>query len=561
MNRPKSSVIKTVAKTCLIILAAIVLMILIAFISYYTRIRRSVSETSPAVTGQTTEADADVSESAADTSGYDDIKGHYQTQASSGISATGIVYDQASFESFNTYIDNRETEYPCTEMITSGEADSYFAENDFSKNITHSRSGIIKNGVIDEAALLESVKVNSPAFKKAGNHYLYTDITSDEEYAAIIKLIAEAINPDLPGKTPEELAELDCTLADLKIYYGVGTEFAKVTTERAMLINSAMIEAGRITTGKDTTYRDTIYHESKHLEQVDCPDRADAGHVQMGISRVNYDLTIDPYKWMWTVEGGAELAAMNVTGAAPTTYNFLVGYVETLDLISLPNELNVNGQAVEETTTDRDISSFYRLMGIGNGLTEAEVVKMMYSMEIVQSRVEDYQSVYADIYGCELSDSEYVTIRETYRASFLTEASRIFYNNLAEALVGQTDVTLEDIFALITVYEGDLDFHLKYHLAENLAKDYDREFLQNYNDMQTAFFESLALANSMQLSDIYDQFNDYLLFADEDHTTLNCTLEWMNAQKMVWLTRKADSSRISYTRPVNLIVTDLGENR
>ena len=537
------------------VLAAVVLLVGIAFFVYYMKLHSpspeaADSSTTEQVQTQTTDTDDDAAEN---------INGPYQDAGAGSVSSTPIVYGQAAFDSFHSYISEYQVEYLYDQMVTSEEADAYFAENDFSKGITHSFSGIIKNGAIDEMALLEAVKVNSPAFKEAGDHYLYTEFTSDEEYAAVISLIAQAINPDLAGKTPEELAEIDCTLADLKLYYGTGAENAKVTTERAMLINTAMIDTMTITTGLDDAYRDIIYHESKHLEQMDCPDRADADHIQQGISRTNNDLTINPYSWVWSVEGGAELGSMNMTKDPPTTYKYLVGYMESLDLISLPNELNTNGHAAEEATTDRDIDGFYQLMGVGSGFDERDIVKMMYAMEIVQQRVDDYQTDFEAIYGQTMSDDDFLVAREKYRTDFLLQASLIFYNNLAQAIVDKEGVTLEDIFALMTVYEGDLNWHLRYDQGTNRTKEYNLKFLSAYADIQKQFMDSLASANHMDVSDVLASFNCYLLFEDEEKGRLNCTLDWMNEDKAEWLFDKASGDRIFYTKPINLIISGIAE--
>ena len=491
------------------------------------------------------------------------ISGKYQSSFAENVGHTDISYGAGAYNDFNNYIDSIVVDYLNDEMFNYEEAHDYYANHPQNLSITHSQGGIIVNGRIDEEALLAVVKANSPVFKREANHYMYQDITSDEEYRIIIHFVAESLNDDLPYKTPEELAELDCILADLKIYYGTGVTSAKVTTERALLVNPAMIDAVRISERIDDAYQNIMYHEAKHLEQISCQDLDHEEHYQQGISRTNPNLEIDPYTWTWTAEGAAELGSIKLSQDKPTTYNYLVGYMETLDLISLPTEYNPDGRGVERASMNQEIDTFYNQMGIDRGLTEEEIVKMMFSMEIVQSRVPNYAEIYEKCYGIPFDESTMTTVREQHRSQFLIETTKIFYNNLAERIANENDLTLEDIMCLMTIYEGDLNFHLKYNVGSNLDKEHIAEVLRVYTEIQTRFLESIAMSNSMSYEEIMERYNNYQLFVlDGDTLILNADLNWLNPEQRAWLVQKATGDRITYTKPVNLVVEEnLGKTK
>jgi len=485
------------------------------------------------------------------------ITGKYQSEYSDTVSSTPIVYDETVYNDFNEFIDNYQIEYLYPEVFHYEEAHEYYSQHELDKSIEHSGSGIIVNGQVDQAALLKAVLKNSPEFKTSGNHYLYQLIENEEELKIIIQYVAESINDDLPSKTEEEIREIDCNLADLKIFYGTGVQSARVTTDGSLLVNPAMIEAIRISEGIDEAYRNVMYHESKHIEQIDCIDHRNEQHYQQGISRTNSDLIIDPYTWTWAAEGGAEIGSVNMTGDKASTYNYLVGYMETLDLITITQGENYDGKGIERTTTNRDIQEFYRLMGVERGLSEEEIVRMMFAMEIVQSRVQNYPEIYEETYNASFEGNDMTEIRQTYRSQFLLESTKIFYNNLAERIQNEKDLTIEDIYALITIFEGDLNFHIKYNTGQTLELDYNQRLLQEYSNIQSKFFESISIANNMEYQDILDGFNNYQLFTiDNGETKLNASFNWLNENQISWLLNKATGSRISYSKPVNLVVTE-----
>ena len=182
---------------------------------------------------------------------------------------------------------------------------------------------------------------------------------------------------------------------------------------------------------------------------------------------------------------------------------------------------------------------------------------MMYSMEIVQSRVPNYAQIYESYYGTDFDESTMTVTREQHRSQFLIEVTKIFFNNLAERIKNEPDLTLEDIMCLVTIYEGDLNFHLKYNVGTNLDKEHIAEVLRVYAEIQTRFFETIALSNNMEYQDVLTTFNDYQLFVqDGDTLKLNANLNWLNEDQIAWLTNKATGERISNTKPVNLIIEE-----
>jgi hypothetical protein len=229
--------------------------------------------------------------------------------------------------------------------------------------------------------------------------------------------------------------------------------------------------------------------------------------------------------------------------------------METLDLITMTDNNNIDGHEIERTTFNRDIEEFYEMLGQERGISEEEIVRMMYAMEIVQSRVPNYEELYEQTYNESFDGQDMTLIRQEYRLQFLREANKIFFNNLTYRMANEENLTLEDVFALMTIYEADLNYHLKYNQSDSLGAS--RTFLIEYSDMQANFLASIANANNMEYEDVLNLYNSYQLFSNVDgKITLNASFNWLNQDQQAWLLSKARGERISYTQPINIIVSN-----
>lgn len=474
---------------------------------------------------------------------------------------TQITYDDSAYDNFNEFIESYNVSFDTLdEMYDIDEAVETISA-DRKEIVNHKYSGFIENGKVNESKLLESVISNSPTYKKENkNKCLFYSVIEDKTTLKnIISIIAKAINEDLPSKTEEDIKELDCTLGSLRIFSTTGLSAAAITDDNVLLINEPMIEMLKINSGNEDGLLHTIYHETKHLEQVSCNDYDNELYEYQGVSVKSDNLEKNPFSWTWLLEGSAEKGTTNEIGGNDESYLHLIGYVETLDLTSITSSLNNDGNAIEDTTFNKKINEFYELLGTNNGITKKEVIEMMYAMEVVQKRVNTFQDDYKNTYGVELSDNDYLEIRHQLRRDFLLEVSKIFYSNLASSINNRNDVTLEDVFSLITIFEGDLNYHLEYSTNSSITDDEkDKEFLQEYEKIQEAFFSSLTICNNIEYNDIIARLEEYGLYVENtDKSTINATLTWVNDEKKEWLIEKANGERMLYGFSINKISSEL----
>ena len=234
-------------------------------------------------------------------------------------------------------------------------------------------------------------------------------------------------------------------------------------------------------------------------------------------------------------------------------YNFLY-YLPKYDREVEVGKLHYKNPNISNIISEQ-LRYYRKLFFEANNLQEEEIVRMMYAMEIVQSRVPNYQEYYEQTYNTSLDNQDMTSIREEYRLEFLSETNKIFFNNLAYRMANEENITLEDIFALMTIYEADLNYHIKFNQAASLDKS--QTFLQEFNEMQTIFLSTIAAANNMEYEDILNLYNEYHLFANVNgKTVINATFNWLNESQQDWLFKKATGERISFTKTINLIVSE-----
>lgn len=472
------------------------------------------------------------------------------TVTTEAITATPITLLDADFNNFQTNLNSIDIEFSYEEYFGINEAAAL--NND--RQHTHSapESGIIVDGQIDIDALYESVVSQSAQFRSDTGHYMYTVIENKSELMQILQHVVDSINPKIEDSTSEQLGELDCILSDLKVYYGTGVTNASFTDENCLLVNPNMIKMMEIIHENENSFRNVVAHESNHILQSDCPHRENEAYAQTGVSRKDENLAINPFFWLWSIEANAEKQVVNDTGDAPTTYKYLVGYVETMDYVALSNPNSYGYTDIEDSSINRDRNHFYNVLGNGTAITSEEITQLMFAMEVAQSKTDDLKTVVEAQTGQTMTDSEYTTLKKELRAQYCEMLTKIFYNNLSLA-IRSNSVTLEDIFTLIKIYEADINYHIEY------SKDttgVNGEFLETYYRIQTEFFTQIALSNNIEYQDLINNFNSHsVLYRDSNNNTYcNATLTWLTEEEKNYVYQRAVSDTVDYTESIYNIV-------
>ncbi len=411
--------------------------------------------------------------------------------------------------------------------------------------------GMIVDGKVDVEALYASVVSQSETFREESAHYMYTLIEEREELIQILTYVAGAVNVYCENAEATSIGELDCILKNLKVYYRSGTTNAAFTDENCLLVNPNMIQMMEVISENEESFQNIIYHETQHMLQSDCPCRIEQEYVQTGFCRRIRDAVISPYYWLWTIEGCAEKRVVNMTGDAPITYKYLVGYVETMDYVALIHPTSKSFTDVEDASVARDMSHFYALMGLEEGITQEEITQMMYAMEVAQNKTQDYRDAVENSLGRALTDEGYATLRNQLKVQYCEMLTKIFYNNLALA-IREGQVSMEDIFTLVHVYEGDMNYHLDY--SRN-PTGINASFLQTYRTVQEEFFAMLATSCGVDSEVLYGWFREHATLHQKEDGSLQCNASfvWLSEEERQYVFNRAVSDTVEYA-----VIVDVG---
>lgn len=376
-------------------------------------------------------------------------------------------------------------------------------------------------------------KIVSNSNEYLRTHPSYYSLSSD--YTRLIaQILVNMVTDNYQDLSKDDITRIYCMLNDVTAVGIDSTDFsvndlnqiynARVTDEAVVMLDTEMI--GQLK-GSNTMER-TIAHEVAHLFQRMCPDHKVKGITQIGGSQYveNFDNTgeANSLHFQWLYEAAAEQMSMNEYDAkSPLVYKNMVGYLHTLDLITLirPN-YDENSIATSQMSTDPN--KIYEVFGAKTDEEKREIAHMLYSICYIQTEREDFVTVYEKANGS--IQGKETTVKKIMKESIAQTMTKYFYKNLAER-VHNGSVTLQDAFYLINTFEAALNLHIVYDDAQRV--EYNDESLKFYIETQNKFFQMIAEDSEMTFEEIETKFNEYALIIKTDEGyQRNCQFLWLN---------------------------------
>ena len=394
---------------------------------------------------------------------------------------------------------------------------------------TSCEHGIIKNGKVDVNALFNVVKKNNEEYQNLHRNAFYMFIEDDKELMEVLNVFVNGINSSIDKVDNKNYGELDCFLSDLKVFYVSNINNASVTYERCLLVNPSMIKISGYISGNSESFRNTLYHEGKHVYQLNCKCYENDENYYIGLSRENDSLDINPYKWSWSTEATAEKLVSDETKDDPIVYKYLVGYVDSMDYVALLNNDSNYIDDIERSSINKDVNYLYRVMGLNYGLSEDEITKMMYAMELVQGGGDNFFKKIEERKGIVLTDEQKLDIRRSLRADFCALLSKVFYSNLSGKIKEKGNLSLEDVFALIKIFEADINYHICFTTD---SSDYTKRFINTYSGIQENFFKSLSKSSNIDYNELISYYREYKpLIKNGEIIKINASLSFLSEIK------------------------------
>ncbi len=432
-----------------------------------------------------------------------------------------IKLTSANYNSFVKWVDSKDVRYVYADLYN---IDNVYANiNQYSNQVSkqdHQHTDLITS--VNKIPTVEQVynKLVSNSNEYMRTHPGY--YTLDSNYTRLIaEILVNMVKDNYDDLSKEDITRIYCMLNDVKAVGIDSTDFAvnelkqiynaRVTDEAVVMLDTEMISELK---GSQTMER-TIAHEVAHLFQRMCPDHKIVGLTQIGNSQYveNFDNTgeANSLHFQWLYEAAAEQMSMDEYNApTPLVYKNMVGYLHTLDLITLirPN-YDENSIATSQMSTDPN--KIYEVFGAKTQEEKEEIAHMLYSICYIQTERDDFVTVYEKANGS--IEGKETTVKKIMKESIAQTMTKYFYKNLAER-VHNGSVTLQDAFYLINTFESALNLHIVYDDATRY--EYNDESIKFYLETQDKFFSMIAQDSGLTFEEVTEKFNNYSLIIKTD---------------------------------------------
>ena len=463
-----------------------------------------------------------------------DLGGEFTEQKSelsfSSQPSSAVKLSESSAAEMLSFIRQIEPEYKYADLYDIPQVKERL---NFNATVTeHSSATLNKDNLTAEALAEQVLKNNEKYLKEATYKYkkVETDYIND-----ICQLIVRIVSI-MQQKHPDfDWNRVFCNLSNLKIVYRTGTlAFAQVGEDLALCVSNTNVTIADIKYGK-TGYRNILIHEIMHILQVGCLcENIENCARRAGISVYWDDFPLNTADWTWLFEGSAERATCKITGEDATTYQYKMDYICSYNMALLLRE-TVEADTIENLCFRDDPSLLFDAFGCENEKQTDEVLKLMISTQILQSQPTKFYEVCKEKTGYDPNETEETLNEFGYglKTDICISLAKEFYENLTH-FTANNELSHNDLFLLINIFEGHLNQHLKYD-NEN-QKEFNEPFFRQYNLLRTKFFDLLTKDNSQ--TDFASLYNDYSILS-EGENQLNADLSVLPEAKKAFLIERA----------------------
>lgn len=416
-------------------------------------------------------------------------------------------------------------------------SDLYFIDNALAEAAKYDNEHPVYSDFICDPARIPTFELLYDVIARNSKDYLnsHPELTalSDDQLKIFVNLIYEDLLLYKDYLSEESLQRVYSGLKDVKVACIDSSNFQlndmkKVYNARVLEDFTFLFDYNSMSMLRtEQAVARTMDHEINHIFQRMCPDNQIAGYDQIGGSqyfiRLEENHMPNSVHFQWLYEAAAEELVSDKYGLDPMVYTKMVGYLHSLDfVVLLTEEYDENAFEMASLNTDRD--SFYELLEASSEAEKREIIQMLYTIDFLQTTREDFVEQYKKQNPDAIYD--YEQLKYEMKPAALMTITKYFYRNLAR-LVNREQVSLQDLYFLLNVYETDLNAHMSYSVAENDV--YNREFMDTYVALQDGFFRALADSSSLSFEEIVEGFATYSgAICSDGVISRNCRLEFLD---------------------------------
>lgn len=458
------------------------------------------------------------------------------------LTATNIKFNDTNYTEFNNYLSSLNTYYDYENLYNFDSSLNEYNQLQLSNNHMYSLNDLSVDSLVNQ------VKNNNLDYKKTNKTSIYKELESNE-LREICKIIIDTVNSYMKDNKDISIDRIKCVLSNLKIFnQGSSVNNAFVTDDNCLVVSPNMMQIAKIMNGNETD-KDVIIHEINHLLQKGCNcdlNKNENLKRNFGFSYGFKNIKVNSLDFSWIYEASAEKNMTNLTGHKPLVYENMIGYLESLSLVNILND-NYKVNDTEKLSFKRTLDDLYNYFNVTSDLDKKEILNMMYSIQVMQQAPSDFYNAYEETTGKKKDSSVVDEVNYTVKSSVCETLTKLFYRNLSKSLVNK-NMTLEDVFYLISLFENDLNVHIGYN-EMNLSK-YNEKFMETYIQIQDNFFYQLSKCLNISQEEIEEMFNNYSskIRLSDNIVVGNYSLSFLEKEKVKYLEER-ESAISNFSAP------------
>ena len=397
----------------------------------------------------------------------------------------------------------------------------------------HRFSALDQTGALTANSLYRKILENNEMFM-ADKPFGYK-MVEDDYIAELCDFIVQIVD-QMRQKYPDvDWSRVYCNLGNLKILYDTGMlSYAQVSSEMVLSISKNNTEIILRLKGEDGFSR-VLTHEIMHIIQIGCACEGVAQNGRRaGIAMYWNDFSLNTTDWTWMVEGSAERHMCALTGGDAVSYQYKMDYLCSMTMSVLLRD-SVDADTMETLCFYSDPELLFEAFDCGTQAQRDELLNMMITLQVLQMQPKSFHIAYKEQTGVDLQQDEDAMNQFSYglKPAICITLAKEFYENLILVLQsGQ--LTCNDLFFLINLFEGHMNQHLNYTNASK--EEINSPFINSYITLRDALFAALEADNpSVDVSALYDSYE----IEANGKGLINAELTALPAQKLGFLAERA----------------------
>lgn len=397
----------------------------------------------------------------------------------------------------------------------------------------HQHNALDAAGNLTAQHLAELVKANNEEFL-ADKPFGFENVKDEEYILALCTVIVDTVNAMCETYPDIDWQRVYCNLGNLKILYDVGMlSYAQVNDKLVLAISKHNTSIVLNMKGEDA-FCNVLVHEAMHLIQIGCTcEQIENCTRRCGICIYWEDFKLNTTDWGWMFEGAAERNMCNLTGGKATTYQYKMDYLCSFTMSALLRE-QTQADTMETLHFYDDPQLLFDAFGCETEEEREELLCAVIAMNTFQMQPERFMDAYAEKYGTDLRQDEDALNDFCFRTKIpvCITLAREFFTNLV-AYLQTEDVTTDDLFFLLNLFEGHMNQHLNFSVE--YKKSINAPFVESYTAMRQALFDALEIDHPEM--DMDTMYAEYQILDDENK--LNASWSSLSTAKRTFLAERA----------------------